>query len=135
MYNLFKINKETMMKDKIQRLIDSGNHTLANVLIVGQGYDESDFKWSLRGRALNFVERNGPSTWTEIQGYMLGLKGMKQSRDTRGWYSSYFHVPDPKKQWLAYSWGYTPVGLLMKPSSNDSRYLQKRGKLYHLITN
>ena len=116
------------MKDKIQRLIDSGNPSLARVLIVGQGYDESDFEWSLRGRTLNFIERNGPSTWTEIQGYMLGLKGMKQSRDTRGWYSSYFHIPNPN------SWSTVPTGLLMRPSPNDPRYLQKRGKLYHLVT-
>jgi len=72
-------------------------------------------------KTIEFVKANPGSTWAQIQGYMLSLKGLTRCYDTRGWYSSYF------------SDSYMSQAKLMHPDPKDSTrgfLIKVEGKYY-----
>ena len=77
-------------------------------------------KQSLKSRALDFVEKRGFATSTEIKKFMYELTHPNTTYDpvkNRGWYCSYFSAS-----------GYGPTrkeALLMTPSKNDNRILKR----------
>lgn len=96
-------------------------------------------KQTIKSQALDFVAANGgKATWTEIQNFMVSLKGITPSYETRGWYSSYFsgHTQYSYSKKTGDYRRYYRKGVLLVPNKSDSRYLSfnEANNCYYLNT-
>ena len=91
-----------------------------------ESLNESKDMDTIKKQVLDFAEKNGKSKWGDLQKFILTLKGLDPNdRDNRGQFSSYF---SGGSSWQ--SKGKDTHGLLMRPTKQDPRYLEKNGKDY-----
>ena len=93
---------------------------------------------TVKKQVLDFAEKKGKSKWKELQAVILKHKGLDPTdRNNRGQFSSYFSGGSDFMKRLGYDKGAgkhgrstNSHGLLMRPTANDPRYLEKDGKDY-----
>lgn len=94
---------------------------------------------------LDFAEKHESTTWSELHTFALATKKLKSDSSKRGCFSSYFaghsdyNTNNAKRQksWELYNGYNTPTGraadshgLLMIPTKEDPRYLEKVNNIY-----
>ena len=89
---------------------------------------------TIKKQVLDFAEKKGKSKWGDLHKFILTLKGLDpKDRDNRGQFSSYF---SGGSSWLSkgkdtkLGRDANSHGLLMRPTKQDPRYLEKDGKDY-----
>lgn len=87
---------------------------------------------TIKSKILDYAEKLGEASWKELQNYAVSLSGVTPSKDTRGRYASYFAGSSSfiarhtfKDQYPNRRDEYSH-GLLMRPTKNDLRYLEKQ---------
>ena len=89
---------------------------------------------TIKKQVLDFAEKNGKSKWGDLQKFILTLKGLDPNdRDNRGQFSSYFSGGSSwqsKGKDTKLGRDANSHGLLMRPTKQDPRYLEKNGKDY-----
>ena len=97
--------------------------------------NESNELGTIKKQVLDFAEKKGKSKWSDLQKFILTLKGLDpDDRDNRGQFSSYFSgasswAKDRIKQG-DHGRNANSAGLLMRPTKKDPRYLEKDGTDY-----
>lgn len=101
---------------------------------VNESLNEENKKETTKSKALDFVETKGSATWKEIHTFLMNHKGMDPSDTTnRGNMSSYFSGASSwqrKDTTAVHGRHGNKYGLLMIPTKQDPRYLEKDGKKY-----
>ena len=103
-----------------------------------ESLNESKDVDTIKKMVLDFAEKKGKSKWKELQAVILKHKGLDPTdRNNRGQFSSYFSGGSDFMKRLGYDKGAgkhgrstNSHGLLMRPTANDPRYLEKDGKDY-----
>ena len=103
-----------------------------------ESLNESKDVDTIKKMVLDFAEKKGKSKWKELQAVILKHKGLDPTdRNNRGQFSSYFSGGSDFMIRLGYDKGAgkhgrstNSHGLLMRPTANDPRYLEKDGKDY-----
>jgi len=89
---------------------------------------------TIKKQVLDFAEKKGKSKWGDLQKFILTLKGLDPNdRDNRGQFSSYFSGGSSwqsKGKDTKLGRDANSHGLLMRPTKQDPRYLEKDGKDY-----
>ena len=96
---------------------------------------------TIKKMVLDFAENKGKSKWKELQAVILKHKGLDPvDRKNRGQFSSYFsggsdfisnyQAGKYDKAKGIHGRNSNSHGLLMRPTANDPRYLEKDGKDY-----
>ena len=103
-----------------------------------ESLNESKDMDTIKKMVLDYAERNGKSKWKELQNLIVKHNDLDPNdRSNRGYFSSYF---SGGSGWMAkrgydigkgkHGRGQRSHGLLMRPTANDPRYLEKDGKDY-----
>ena len=103
-----------------------------------ESLNESKDMDTIKKMVLDFAEKNGKSKWKDLQNLIVKHKGLDPNdRSNRGYFASYF---SGGSDWMAkrgydvgkgkHGRGQRSHGLLMRPTANDPRYLEKDGKDY-----
>ena len=103
-----------------------------------ESLNESKDVDTIKKMVLDFAEKKGKSKWKELQAVILKHKDLDPTdRNNRGQFSSYFSGGSDFMKRLGYDKGAgkhgrstNSHGLLMRPTANDPRYLEKDGKDY-----
>jgi hypothetical protein len=103
-----------------------------------ESLNESKDMDTIKKMVLDYAEKNGKSKWKDLQNMIVTIKGMDPNdRSNRGYFASYF---SGGSDWMAkrgydmgkgkHGRGQRSHGLLMRPTKQDPRYLEKDGKDY-----
>jgi len=103
-----------------------------------ESLNESNEMDTIKKKVLDFAEKKGKSKWKELQALIVKDKGLDPAdRKNRGYFSSYFSGGSDFLVRRGYDKGAgkhgrsaNSHGLLMRPTKNDPRYLEKDGKDY-----
>ena len=103
-----------------------------------ESLNESTDMDTIKKMVLDYAEKKGKSKWKDLQNMIVTIKGMDPNdRSNRGYFASYF---SGGSDWMAkrgydmgkgkHGRGQRSHGLLMRPTKQDPRYLEKDGKDY-----
>ena len=103
-----------------------------------ESLNESTDMDTIKKMVLDYAEKKGKSKWKDLQNLIVKHKGLDPNdRSNRGYFASYF---SGGSDWMAkrgydmgkgkHGRGQRSHGLLMRPTANDPRYLEKDGKDY-----
>lgn len=103
-----------------------------------ESLNESKDMDTIKKMVLDYAEKNGKSKWKDLQNLIVKHKGLDPNdRSNRGYFASYF---SGGSDWMAkrgydmgkgkHGRGQRSHGLLMRPTKQDPRYLEKDGKDY-----
>ena len=106
-----------------------------------ESLNESKDMGTIKKMVLDYAEKNGKSKWKELQSLIVKHNDLDPNdRSNRGYFSSYFSGGSDfisKYQGGKYDKAKgkhgrnsNSHGLLMRPTANDPRYLEKDGKDY-----
>lgn len=86
---------------------------------------------TIKSKILDYAEKLGETSWKELQNYAVSLSGVTPSKATRGRYASYFagsssFIANRLKDQHPNLRDEYSHGLLMRPTKEDLRYLEKQ---------
>jgi len=96
--------------------------------------NESKEMDTIKKMVLDYAEKKGKSKWKDLQNLIVKHKGLDpKDRSNRGQFSSYFSGGSswyPGETKSKHGRTDRSHGLLMRPTKQDPRYLEKDGKFY-----